>query len=449
MESLRKSLESIKAMWSALSASQKAAVGVLALAVGIAGAWGSATAGSAGERRLVGPETNAADQVEILRQLEQEGIPHRVSGGAIYVPADRADEAWVKVQGATNIEIKESPFAAKETRDRQWQLRTQAAMERMIARMDGIKSAAVQLTPSKEGWSRDKTQGSAAVMVELKPGANLGRGKALDIARLVAGGTGIKAENVIVTSPAGSFTGGDADLASASDFQDQALAMSAKISERVQQLLGFEARVMATVKLNAKSTVVTEELFTPGPIKEEDAQKRIQYENSRKEIRESTPKGALIESMSVAVVIPVSERSTTIPAEGTARDEYRGKIERVVGNATGIQQPNNIAVEFIPMAAPPVAAISAWADAWDSVKRNVGHALLVLLALMLAYGAWRVVRTSMERTSSVTVEESARPALAGVSSNETDAGRLRAGVSDAALRDPREAADTVRKMMER
>jgi flagellar biosynthesis/type III secretory pathway M-ring protein FliF/YscJ len=445
METVRKAMESVRAMWTGMSASQRAAVAVLAVALAVAVAWGASAAGSRGERALVGPETPYDQQEQVRAKLAELGIPHRIRDGGIWVAAERIDEARLSIAAITDdvpVQKGSDWFASPGEEAARRQQALQYKLARMITKIEGVKSASVQLTlPRRSHWKGDNEDGSAAVVVELKSGAVMNRGMVNSAAQLVAGGTGIKAEHVRVIGPTGVYYGGDDSFVMASDLHDQAMQMGAQISRTIEKLLPIEARVMTTAKLSPKKSHERREDPTARPDDvREDGKDKVERRPYVRTVEEWTPAGAELIGLSVAVVIPVNA-ATPVPS-----DEELAKITGIIRNATGITDERNITVATVAVPLPAAVTTSTWPDAVAAVLEHAGKVLLVLLVLAIGYGVWRLTRASVDR-SAVEVEESARPemALAG----ETDASRLREGASEAVLRDPRAAADLVRRMMER
>jgi len=444
METIRKAMESVRAMWAAMSASQRAAVAVLAVALAIAVAWGASAAGSRGERALVGPETPYDQQEQVRAKLAELGVPHQIRDGGIWVPAERIDEARLSIAAITDdvpAQKGSDWFTSPGEEAARRQQALQYKLARMITKIEGVKSASVQLTlPKRSHWKGDNEEGSAAVVVELRAGAVMNRGLVNSAAQLVAGGTGIKADHVRVIGPTGVYYGGDDSMAMAGDLHDQAMQMGARISRNIEKLLPIEARVMTTVKLSPKKTSEIRTDATGGSVVESEQDKNYRNFIPKREVTEYTPSGAELLGLSVAVVIPVNA-ATPVPS-----DEELSKITGIVKNATGIADERNITVATVAVPLPAAVTTSTWPDAAGAILEHAGKVLLALLVVAIGYGLWRVTRASVDRAA-VEVEESARPemALAG----ETDAARLKAGASEAVLRDPRAAADMIRRMMER
>ncbi len=445
METVKKAMESVRAMWAGMSASQRAAVAVLAVALAVAVAWGASAAGSRGERALVGPETPYDQQEQVRAKLAELGIPHRIRDGGIWVAADRIDEARLAIAPVTGVEPEfkdggwfESPSQAEARKHQSLQYR----LARMIMKIDGVKSATVQVTlPSRTLWRDSSQEGSAAIVVEMKSGTLMTSSMVDAIGQTVAGGTSIRPEHIKVIGPGGVYTPGDDQFAAAHSLHDQAMKMGAAISRMIEKGLPFEARVMTTVKLSPKKTSETRTDVTGAPVaREEEGKDKVKNLVPTREVIEHTPAGAELLGLSVAVVIPVN--AATPPPS----DEDLAKYTAIVRNATGITDERNITVATVAVPLPAAVTPGPWTDVLGTILEHTGKVLLVLLVLAIGYGVWRLTRASVDRAA-VEVEESARPemALAG----ETDAARLRAGASEAVLRDPRAAAEMVRRMMER
>ncbi len=437
---LKRAGESIRTMWSGLSAGQRAAVALLVVALAGAVAWGMSAAGGA-ERKLVGSETSVEQQAEILQRLKELGFPYRVRDGAIYVPADRADEAFVRIHGVSpeaSAGWLESPADAKQRQ----KLAKEARLARSAQSIAGVRTVRVHITqPETSGFGRG-VEGSAAVVVGLKEGTVMTGAIVQSLAQIVASGAGLKPEQVKVIGPDGVHTVGDPESVDAGTLHGLARKIGKEYAADIEKMLPPESRVVVNVKLNP--TRRHERIETPGkPVVLEEKGTELKYkvpDNMRDEL---TKEGAEITSVSAAVIIPERPPVPTAPAD---RTDFVNRMMGVVRVATGIKNDSDIVVTTLPavaVAAP--AAPTMWEEAGDWAARSWGQVLLVGLALVIALGLWRVARASLDRTPAVTVEESAAAAMPA----DADAARLRAGVTEAALRDPREAAGLVRRLMER
>lgn len=453
METVRKAVESVRAMWAGLSAAQRAAVAVLAVALAAAVAWGASAAGSHGERMLVDSKTPYDQQNQVRERLAELGIPHKVRDGGIWVAADRIDEARLAVAPVMGDEMPIQPdwFPSPGQDAARQQQALQYKLARMIAKIEGVRGASVQLTvPRPSGMRTANEPGSAAVIVELRPNVGMTRTMVNQIAGIVSG-AGVRPEHVRVVGPTGVYRPGDDGALGMGEHHEKAMQMGASISRMIENLVANDARVMTTVRLSPKR--VEEERIEANPsvtksIKGKDEENFVPTTT----IRSMTPAGTEVLGLSVAVVIPVNAATTTVPPQDPARSEFLASITQIVRNATGIADERNITVATLAVPVPAAVVTQTWRDWMPELAEYGAKALLVLLVLLIGYGLWRITRASVERAS-VEVQESAGPAAAmaaaGLTPAETESARLRAGASETALRDPRQAAEAVRRLLER
>ncbi len=210
----------------------------------------------------------AADAASIVAELDKRGTPYRLeSGGAtILVPADRADDTRVALAGSdvaarglvgfelfNESDMGLTNFAQKIN----YQRALQGELTRTILELDGVARARVHLAlPEKALFRGDRTQASAAVAVEMKPGAVLDPARVAGIQRLVAAAAiDLPETRVVVLDGAGRQIGGIVAEDSAPD-ERQAL----------RQLLTARAADAVAAVLPGQAQRVTVRIVGDGPV---------------------------------------------------------------------------------------------------------------------------------------------------------------------------------------
>lgn len=162
-----------------------------------------------------------ADAAAVVAELDKRGTPYRLEGGGatILVPADRADDTRVALAGSdvaarglvgfelfNESDMGLTNFAQKIN----YQRALQGELTRTILMMDGIAAARVHLAlPEKALFRGDRTEASAAVAIEMKPGAVLDPARVAGIQRLVAAAAiDLPEARVVVLDGAGRQIGG-------------------------------------------------------------------------------------------------------------------------------------------------------------------------------------------------------------------------------------------------
>lgn len=471
MDRFRNAVESAKTTWLALPASYKVLSVLLAGLLAVTVTWGFRTAESTGMTKVLDGSADPDVRARALTALEDLGIPREVRSGSLYVASGRADEAVLKLHGRGVLGdgqvfefIREStPFASQWDKDKRWQVALQQQLGRMIGRMDPVKSVSVQVTPQSEmrtlGWSG--AEATAAVFVELKPNAELTPANVRAIAGLAAAAVqGLKPSNVKIGDSQGrlySLPASSSGAVSGGDLRDQELEYSRALEQKARNLLPEGSKVSVTVRLSPEdrstekktldrpgvetesNTSVSSET-APGGKTSEDRQTSSKTAYGHTLERIQAPLGTRIDSVSVAVVIPVGEGE----AATRAVSDYLPLLSR----ATGAEER---AVSVLLVPAPRTAPMPApAAEVGLDWGRTAGQIGLILLAIALIGVAWRAAR-GLAPGEVVSEESRARPgqpltAVAGAEPG-TELERMRDVVREQVERDPRGAADVLRRWM--
>lgn len=184
---------------------------------------------------------------EVITALEQLDIPYRLSGadGTIEVPAPQLHEARYRLAARglprsdadVQDEIDRSPrFGASSLQEQQrYQRALEIDLARSIQALDAVELARVHLAlPKVSPFLRDAPSATAAVLVRLRPGAQLDAGQIATIQTLVAASVPrMKRAEVQVLDPRGVLLGGAAPEAA----QSQRLALEQDLARRALAVL--------------------------------------------------------------------------------------------------------------------------------------------------------------------------------------------------------------------
>ena len=137
------------------------------------------------------------DQGAIVQGLEGAGIPYRISGDAVMVPADKVDEARLKLasqglpqsasMGLEMVQEDKGFGTSQFMENARYQHALETELSRTIATLQPVRSARVHLAMSRpSALLRNRTPGSASVLVNLYPGRHLDQEQISAITHMVA-----------------------------------------------------------------------------------------------------------------------------------------------------------------------------------------------------------------------------------------------------------------------
>ncbi len=253
-----------------LAAVLVAMVGVIALVVTQTGADGYQYAFT----NLTGEDGSEAALV-----LKTSQIPYRLEAGgtALAVPANRVYEARLLLATAglphasgTGFELFDRGDLGVSEFTQQINLRraTEGELARTVSRLNGVRSARVHLTLPERGLFRnDKASATAAVVLNLQPGKQLGDRELAGVRHLIASAVpSLDAKNVTIVDGQGSVLGAqDSWGEGAAGFQAKLEKdLEARVVGILEPVVGVGqvvARVSATVDASEVNT--TSENFDP------------------------------------------------------------------------------------------------------------------------------------------------------------------------------------------
>jgi flagellar M-ring protein FliF len=220
---------------------------------------------------------------QITQTLDSTGIPYTtdMGSGSVSVPADRLNEARLKLAGAglpasggfASL-TKDSGFGTSQVMETaRYQYALEIELAKTIANLQPVEAARVHLAiPEQSAFIRDKRVASASVFVQLRNGRRLDPEQVNSIINLVASSIpGMDAKHVTVIDQQGrllSSPEGDDDFAMRDRQYEFAHRLEDMYTQRIEQLLmplvgmgNIRAQVVADVDLSV--TEETREQYNP------------------------------------------------------------------------------------------------------------------------------------------------------------------------------------------
>lgn len=211
------------------------------------------------------------DSRELLARLQGDGIPARMTNGALEVPADKADEARAIAASAglphsgkgfelfDGSSLGESSF----TEQVKYRRALEGELARSITTLAQVDSARVHLALGKRSVFKEREEApSASVALHLHPGQQLSNEQVAGVRKLVAGSVeGMKPDAVVVVDNHGNLLeAGDPSAA------DRKAAIERTVTNRVRTMLervvgAGKVSVVATADIDERKVEETEEIF--------------------------------------------------------------------------------------------------------------------------------------------------------------------------------------------
>jgi len=227
------------------------------------------------------------DAAIIKEKLDNTQIPNLVGSGgtSILVPTGRVDEARISLArervtlggglGFADLFVGSSGIGETEFQQQvKFRIALEGELARLVGKLKSIRSAKVSLAlPKKSLFIEQEEKPTASVVVDLAPGAGMGRNQVLTIAHLVANSVeGLVKEAVVVVDQSGRLLSkGISDENASGNFQDHfsfrsnfERTLEAKIIAQLEPVIG-EGRVKPSVSAELTFDRVTtrEEIYDP------------------------------------------------------------------------------------------------------------------------------------------------------------------------------------------
>lgn len=324
---------------------------------------------------------DTTDAATITKALEDEGIDTKIEGDIIYVPKEEVDRLRIELassitNGSVGFELMDEDTSLSMT-DEEFQIMKlrmlQGELEKTIKTFSQVEDARVHITQGEESvFSRESTEGTAAVYVSLKTGQELEVSQIKSIMSLVsASTTNIPKQNVEVIdqnmnllsegiydeegnsiNSVGLTTSRSAEKEVSEDLQDSVVSMleavfgKDKVKVTVNANLNFDTVEKSEIKIDPETVIKSESrtenttgsgsssgsLVDNNMSNTEDTsssdttskEEQIEYEVGKTETKTITTSGE-IKSITAAVVI-----------DGTVSDDVIYNVEKMVSAALGI-----------------------------------------------------------------------------------------------------------------
>lgn len=220
-----------------------------------------------------------ADASTIVEQLKADGIPYELTGGGgtIMVPEQNVYDARLKAATAglpsstnagysllDNMGVTSSEFQQGITYKRA----LEGELASTIQAMDGVRTASVKLAiPEQTVFVDAKTNPTASIFIETKPGASLSRDQVQALVHLTSAAVdGLKPEDVAVVDASGKLLSA-VGVGATGGADQQTLDYEARIGTSVQSMLDRivghgNATVAVAADMSMESAERTSEKFT-------------------------------------------------------------------------------------------------------------------------------------------------------------------------------------------
>ena len=224
------------------------------------------------------------DAAEVVQVLEQSGVPYKLNGNAVSIPAQNVHEMRLKLasqgvpsgKGGGGFELldKEQPFGTSSFMEKaRYNRALEGELSKSITTLASVQTARVHLAvPKRTVFTRRGNKASASVLVNLYPGRTLSDDQVAGIVYLVASSIpGMEAESVTVVDQQGRLltnSKGNSQLAASTEqfrfVRDVESSYSQRIVELLTPMLGPD-RVSAQVSIDMDFTAQesTSETFDP------------------------------------------------------------------------------------------------------------------------------------------------------------------------------------------
>lgn len=222
-----------------------------------------------GDMALLYNDLARSDSAAIGKKLDALHVPFQVNpeGTNIMVPADQVGKIRMQLAqdglpagGSIGYEIfdQQPAFGTTSFMQNMNQLRAlEGELSRTVGTLSSVRQARIHLVmPRRELFSRDESPASASVLLQLRPGAQLGREQINAIRHLVAAAVPqLKPDSVSIVDDKGNLlakpSDGDSETDLAQSMEERRRAFEARLSRTVEDLVG---RTVGSGKVRATIT---------------------------------------------------------------------------------------------------------------------------------------------------------------------------------------------------
>ena len=434
MDKFKEFMTKIKAAFNKLDKSKKIAIGIGIIAVVLAIVFGI-TYTENNKYGVLYSGLDTVDAASVTKALEDAGIDTKIEGDIIYVPKEQVDKLRIELSssitnGSKGFELMDEGSSLSMT-DEEFQIKKlrmlQGELEKTIKTFPQVDDARVHITQGQESvFSRESTEGKAAVYVSLKTGQELEQSKIKSIMSLIsASTTNIPKQNIEVIDQnmnllsegiydkegnsingVGLTASRGAEKEVSEELQKSIVSMleaifgKDKVKVTVNANLNFDTVEKSEIKIDPetviKSEIRTENTTGSGsssgsPVdnnmtntgdgsssNSSSKEEQIEYEVGKTETKTITTSGE-VKRITAAVAI-----------DGTVSDDVIYNVEKMVSSALGINTErgdqltvvsmafNNLAQDmFVDEEVQPVLSTK------EFIKYGLGAGAIALLAIII------------------------------------------------------------------
>jgi len=231
-----------------------------------------------GDMALLYSDLARSDSGAIVKKLDALHVPYQVNpeGTNIMVPADQVGKLRMELAqdglpagGSIGYEIfdQQPAFGTTSFMQNMNQLRAlEGELARTVGTLGPVRQARIHLVmPRRELFSRDESPASASVLLQLRPGAQMGREQVSAIRHLVAAAVPqLKPDSISIVDDRGNLlakpSDGDSESDLAQSMEERRRGLEARLSRTVEDLVGRtvgQGKVRATVNADMDFDRVT------------------------------------------------------------------------------------------------------------------------------------------------------------------------------------------------
>jgi flagellar M-ring protein FliF len=269
---------------------QKAIVGVAVVGLVLAAFFASRWISQPQLTPLFG-NLSGTDASAIVEELQSSGVNYKLGDGGrtILVPQGQVYDLRIQMSGkglpagggngsgGYDLLDKGGITQTQFQQDVAYKRALEGELNRTLQAMDGVNTAVVHLAmPKKSVFTKEQDKPTASVLLQLRPGTELGRDQIRAVTHLVAGSVeGLSVDGVTVTDSAGNLLsskeagiGGNADAAGEND--EKTAAYEKRRADEVKAMLETvlgpgHATVRVNAMLNFDDVESVREQYTPVP----------------------------------------------------------------------------------------------------------------------------------------------------------------------------------------
>lgn len=306
MDFLKGQLDKIQQQLGGLNASQKMLTGSLVAIMVMTLLWWGRYAGTA-EMEPVLPQSFSAEDVgRVQAHLKSIGVPSKVEGDKVLVPADRRDEALASIafsglmpvnsaSGFDEISKQINSFMPQGTTDALFKEGKQRTLQNVIRRFPGVKDAVVLIEPPGPRKLGVRNEASASIHITMKDEGAGTRKLADSAASLVAGAQqqlSVKNVAVIIGQRRYRITG-EGDGAGSDDLGELVAGHEHRIEEKVHGLFPYIDGLFVKVAVDVNLTSIQAQNKTYDTIQQKEKRTNTRTESEPTGTGHVTEPGAM------------------------------------------------------------------------------------------------------------------------------------------------------------